>query len=171
MEELFQLSNLIQIKLNCQNSRIRKCFNTDTSKVFTTCVYARVLEFKSQKSKIITRSTLVRNPYTRPISKVTADTSREEETGIRTSIFKQVEQEYDIIDVSLVTTKVRVTFSRTENVSSLELEVCVIATRTGKVVAQTYEINPNTIQYWTDSENCLFWLNTPSNVLKTFVSY
>jgi len=175
MEELFQLSNLIQIPrfLQFKSSRIVEIhvFADASTKVFATCVYARVLEFKTQKRKIVTRSTLVKIPYTRPISTVTADTSRGEETGIRTSIFKQVEQEYNIIDVSLVTAKARVTPSKTESVSRLELGACVIATRMGNVVAQAYGINPDTVQYWTDSKNCLFWLNTPSSVLKTFVSH
>ena len=75
-----------------------------------------------------------------------------------------------IVDVSLVTSKARVTPSKTESVSRLELAACVIATRLGNAVAQCYGINPDEIKYWTDSKNCLFWLNSLSSMLKTFVS-
>jgi hypothetical protein len=74
------------------------------------------------------------------------------------------------IDVSLVAGKARVTPKKTESVSRLELAACVIATRLGCSVARAYGVSIKEIHYWTDSMNCLFWINSNASSLKTFVS-
>ncbi len=80
------------------------------------------------------------------------------------------EKKFNNVTTSLVTAKARVTPTKTESVSRLELAACVIATRIGNAVANSFKIDPNDINYWTDSMNCLYWINTPSSMTKTFVS-
>ena len=72
---------------------------------------------------------------------------------------------------NITAAKGRVTPTKTESVSRLELAACVIGVRLGHTVAKCYDITPEDIIYWTDSTNCLFWLNTPANTLKTFVAH
>ena len=75
------------------------------------------------------------------------------------------------VSSSLALAKGRVTPIKTESVSRLELAACVIGVRLGHTAAKCYDISPEDIIYWTDSTNCLFWLNTPANTLKTFVAH
>ena len=65
------------------------------------------------------------------------------------------EKKYSKSTTSLITAKARVTPTKTESVSRLELAACVIATRIGNAVANAFKINPDDINYWTDSMNCL----------------
>ena len=51
--------------------------------------------------------------------------------------------------------KARVTPTKTESVSRLELAACVIGTRLGLTVANAMDIDKSTITFWTDSTNCL----------------
>ena len=67
--------------------------------------------------------------------------------------------------------KARVTPTKTESISRLELAACVIGVRLGHMVAKCYELDPEDTMYWTDSMNCMFWFNTPANTLKTFVAH
>jgi len=145
LNELFELPHVINIprylKFKSNRTIELHVFADASTRVFATCVYARVLEKKSSSTRLL---------------RSTPNTSRGEE--------------YEVVDVSLVTSKARVTPSKTESVSRLELAACVIATRLGNAVAQSYNIDADAVQYWTDSKNCLFWLNSPSSILKTFVS-
>lgn len=145
LSEMFLLPEKIAIPRFLKFKSNRKVelhvFADASTKVFATCVYARVVCSKTSVSNNLRQ---------------TRNTSRGENS--------------EVIDVSLVTAKARVTPSKTESVSRLELAACVIATRLGNAVAQAFNVDPETIQYWTDSQNCLFWLNTPSSVLQTFVS-
>ena len=74
------------------------------------------------------------------------------------------------VDSHLVTAKARVTPTKAESVSRLELNSAVIGLRLGHAVATAYKMDPKTIYFWTDSMNVLYWINTPANKLKTFVS-
>jgi hypothetical protein len=70
------------------------------------------------------------------------------------------------VTLSLIT----VTPTKTESVSRLELAACEIATRIGNAVANSCKINASKINYWIDSMNCVYWINTPSPMTKTFVA-
>ena len=74
------------------------------------------------------------------------------------------------VDSHLMTAKSRVTPTKAESVSRLELNSAVIGLRLGHAVAIAYEMDPKQIHFWTDSMNVLYWINTPANKLKTFVS-
>jgi len=154
LTDLFELPKICNVPrhLQFQSDRLVELhvFADASTKVFATCVYTRVL-----KRPKTTSSTTIR----------TRKASREEEL-LKTGKIDVSE----IVDISLVASKAKVTPSKTESVSRLELAACVIATRLGNAVAQCYGIDPDTIKYWTDSKNCLFWINTPSSTLKTFVS-
>ena len=77
---------------------------------------------------------------------------------------------YVVIKSHIVAAKARVTPTKTELVSRLELASCVIGVRLGHAVAKCYDIEPEEIIYWTDSKNCLFWINFASNLLKNICS-
>ena len=72
---------------------------------------------------------------------------------------------------NITATKGRVIPTKTDSVSRLELAACIIGVRLGHTEAKCYDITPEDIIYWTDSTNCLFWLNTPANPLRTFVGH
>ena len=80
------------------------------------------------------------------------------------------ENQNHCIAVTLITAKARVAPTKTESVSRLELAACVIGTRLGLTVANALDLDKSTITFWTDSTNCLYWINSPSSNLKTFVS-
>jgi len=104
--------------LQSQSNRVVEIhvFTDASTKVFTTCVYARVLQFHDQLKTPIHKAS------------VTPDTSRGEKYWGE-KISKKEEQNYDVVDVSLVTAKVCVTPSKTESVSRLVPGTCVITTR------------------------------------------
>ena len=93
--------------------------------------------------------------------RLTSETSRED---------KNSQADEKVIDVRLITSKSRVTPTKTESISRLELAACVLGVRLGNAVASAYKITPDQVFYWTDSTNCLFWITSPSSVSKTFVS-
>ena len=74
------------------------------------------------------------------------------------------------VDSHLITAKSRVTPTKAESVSRLELNSAVIGLRLGHAVAISYSMDPKQNYFWTDSMNVLYWINTPANRLKTFVS-
>ena len=74
------------------------------------------------------------------------------------------------VESYLVTSKARVTPTKAESVSRLELNSAVIGLRLGHAVAIALDMDPKKIYFWTDSMNVLHWINTPANRLKTFVS-
>ncbi len=80
------------------------------------------------------------------------------------------ENQNHCVAVTLITAKARVTPTKTESVSRLKLAACVIGTRLGLTVAHALDLDKSTITFWTDSTNCLYWINSPSSNLKTFVS-
>ena len=85
---------------------------------------------------------------------------------------KGVKDERKLIRASSITAaKARVTPTKTESISRLELAACVIGVRLGHTVAKCYDLDPEDTMYWTDSMNCMFWFNTPANTLKTFVAH
>ena len=74
------------------------------------------------------------------------------------------------VESFLITAKARVTPTKAESVSRLELCSAVIGHRLGYAVAVAYGMNPKKIHFWTDSMNVLHWINTPANRIQTFVS-
>ncbi len=62
------------------------------------------------------------------------------------------------IAVTLITAKARVTPTKTESVSRLELAAYVIGTRLGLTVANALDLDKCTITFWTVSTNCLYWI-------------
>ncbi len=78
------------------------------------------------------------------------------------------ENQNHCIAVTLTMAKARVAPTKTESVSRLELAACVIGTRLGLKVAHALDLDKSTIKFWTDSTNCLYWINSPSSNLKTF---
>ena len=81
------------------------------------------------------------------------------------------EESYDeVVAVTLVTAKGRMAPTKGESVSRLELAGCCCGVRLGNGVAVAFEMNPDEIRYWTDSTNCLYWINSPSSVIKTYVA-
>jgi hypothetical protein len=81
-------------------------------------------------------------------------------------------QKQEMVDVEShhATSKARVAPIKTESVLCLKLDSAVIGLRLGHAVALAYQISPKQIYYWTDSPNVLYWINTPANQIKTFVS-
>ncbi len=71
-----------------------------------------------------------------------------------------------VIAVTLIRAKTRVTPKKKESVSCLELAACVRDTRLGLTVANAIDIAKSTITFWTDSTNCLNWKNSPLSALK-----
>ncbi len=57
------------------------------------------------------------------------------------------EKKYSKVTTSLITAKARVTPTKTESFSRLELAACVIATRIGNAVANSFQINASKINY------------------------
>ncbi len=45
-----------------------------------------------------------------------------------------------------------------------------MGSRLGNGIARAYNMDPNKVQYWTDSTNCLYWINSTSSELKVFVA-
>ncbi len=91
------------------------------------------------------------------------------------AVFVRVEdsrgaKESKFVESHLMTAKSRVTPAKAESVSRLELNSAVIGLRLGHAAAIAYCMDPKQIYFWTDSMNVLYWINTPANKLKTFVS-
>ncbi len=85
-------------------------------------------------------------------------------------IIARGENQNHCIAVTLITAKARVAPTKTESDICLMLTACVIGTRLGLTVAHALDLDKSTITFWTDSTNCLHWINSPSSNLKTFVS-
>jgi hypothetical protein len=52
----------------------------------------------------------------------------------------------------------------------LELAACVIGTRLGLTIDNAVDIDKSTNTFLTNSTNCLYWINSLSSALKTFVA-
>ncbi len=74
----------------------------------------------------------------------------------------EIENE-EVLDVLLITAKSRVSPTKTESISRLKLDSEMQS-------HSAFEMNPEEINYWTDSTNCLYWITSPSSISKTFVS-
>ena len=150
LTEIFQIQHLIKIPrhihMDSMISASLHIFVDASTQVFATCAYL-VMTYESRK-KYIRQVKELEKPVV--ISR-----------GEKTCKIKSY----------LVAAKARVTPSKTESVSRLELAACVIGVRLGHAVAKSYDIDPEDITYWTDSKNCLFWLNTSSSMLKTYVAH
>jgi len=74
-------------------------------------------------------------------------------------------------DVTLLAAKARVSPLRAESISRLELCACVMGTRLLAAVKDVYPVNPDDVFFWTDSEVCLHWINTPAKSFKAYVAH
>ena len=97
--------------------------------------------------------------YVRVTKKVIRVTAREEKGASE-----------EVIAVRLITARARVTPNKVESVSKLELASCCMGSRLGNGIARAYNMDPDKIQYWTDSTNCMYWINSESSELKIFVA-
>ena len=149
LDELFELPKLIKIPRHIglmENLKVELHVFVDAStKVFAATVYARIL------------------------NRLEVDGFNESDVIARGENHDQGHQG-QVVAVTLITAKARVTPTKTESVSRLELAACVIGTRLGLTVAAAMDIDKSTITFWTDSTNCLYWINSPSSSLKTFVA-
>ena len=91
--------------------------------------------------------------------KVTRETAREEKESTR-----------EAIAVRLITARARVTPNKVKSVSKLELASCCMGSRLGNGIARAFDIHPDKVRYWTDSTNCMYWINSESSALKIFVA-
>ena len=150
LTEMFQLKGMIEIP---RHLCLDKCVKT-TLHVF---VDASTLVFAAVAYLVVSNNDTL---------KTTDDTNL-----VNTSVFTRGEDKSVVLKSYIVAAKARVTPTKTESVSRLELASCVIGVRLGHAVAKCYNIEPEEIIYWTDSKNCLFWINSSSNLLKTFVAH
>jgi hypothetical protein len=75
------------------------------------------------------------------------------------------------ITTNLLAAKSRVSPLKAESISRSELVACVIAVRLSSVVRETYPTAVEDTFFWTDSEVCLRWINTPSKSFKAYVAH
>ena len=75
----------------------------------------------------------------------------------------------DIPEVRLVSAKARVAPLRQSRIPRLELMAALIASRLTKTIYEEFKVNPETVQFWSDSKIVLHWLRSDSTCLKAFV--
>ena len=75
------------------------------------------------------------------------------------------------ITTNLLAAKSRVTPLKAESISRSELVAAVIAVRLCAVVKETFPASVEETFFWTDSEVCLRWINTPAKSFKAFVAH
>ena len=74
-------------------------------------------------------------------------------------------------EITLLAAKARVSPLRAESISRLELCACVMGTRLLAAVKEVYPVNMDDLFFWTDSEVCLHWINTPAKSFKAYVAH
>jgi predicted nuclease with RNAse H fold len=92
------------------------------------------------------------------------------EEGICAAVYIRVKSGSDIT-TNLLAAKSRVSPLKAESISRSELVACVIAVRLSSVVRETYPTAVEDTFFWTDSEVCLRWINTPSKSFKAYVAH
>ncbi len=90
--------------------------------------------------------------YARILNRLEVDGFNESNVNARGENHDQGHQG-QVVAVTLITAKARVTPTKTESVSRLELAACVIGTRLGLTVANAMDIDKSTITFRTDSTN------------------
>jgi hypothetical protein len=92
------------------------------------------------------------------------------EEGTCAAVYIRVKTGHDIT-TNLLAAKSRVTPLKAESISRSELVACVMAVRLCAAVKETYPASPEDTFFWTDSEVCLRWINTPAKSFKAFVAH
>ena len=73
------------------------------------------------------------------------------------------------ISTQLVAAKTKVAPIKSTSIPRMELMGAVLAVRLAKNIAETYNIKSCEIQYWSDSQNVLWWIHGKSKRYKPFV--
>ena len=92
------------------------------------------------------------------------------EEGFCVAVYSRVKNAKEI-QTTLLASKSRVSPLKTESISRLELIACVLSVRMWSVIRETYPTTPENTFFWTDSEVCLHWINTPAKSFKAFVAH
>ena len=92
------------------------------------------------------------------------------EDGMCCAVFLRVRKGPNT-DVTLLAAKARVSPLRAESISRLELCACVLGTRLCSAVKEVYPVSVEDTFFWTDSEVCLHWINTPAKSFKAYVAH
>jgi hypothetical protein len=92
------------------------------------------------------------------------------ENGVCAAVYIRVKSGQEIT-TNLLAAKSRVTPLKAESISRSELVACVIAVRLCAAVQETFPASPEDTFFWTDSEVCLRWINTPAKSFKAFVAH
>lgn len=75
------------------------------------------------------------------------------------------------IGVTLLAAKARVSPLKADSIARLELCACVLGTRLCAAVKEVFPVGVEDTFFWTDSEVCLHWINTPSKSFKAYVAH
>ena len=92
------------------------------------------------------------------------------EDGVCAAVYIRVKTGNEIT-TNLLAAKSRVSPLKAESISRAELVACVIAIRLCSAVKETYPAAIEDTFFWTDSEVCLRWINTPAKSFKAFVAH
>ena len=76
----------------------------------------------------------------------------------------------NIVTLRQVTSKSKVAPLKAISIPRLELLGAVLSSRIAPNIAKTLELNKESIYYWADSKNVLWWISRRSRSLKTFVA-
>ena len=92
------------------------------------------------------------------------------EEGMCCAVYLRVRRSNNT-DVTLLAAKSRVSPLKAESISRLELCACVLGTRLCATVKEVYPMGVEDTFFWTDSEVCLYWINTPAKSFKAYVAH
>jgi hypothetical protein len=92
------------------------------------------------------------------------------EEGVCAAVYIRVKSGAEIT-TNLLAAKSRVSPLKAKSISRSELVACVIAVRLCSVVRETYPTVAEDTFFWTDSEVCLRWINTPSKSFKAYIAH
>ena len=92
------------------------------------------------------------------------------EEGICAVTYIRVKSAKSVSSVILAA-KSRVSPLKAESISRAELVACVVGVRLCAAVRETYPTVTEDTFFWTDSEVCLRWINTPARSFKAYVAH
>jgi hypothetical protein len=75
----------------------------------------------------------------------------------------------NVATVRLLSAKARVTPIKAQSVSRSELDACVLGTRMARHFNAIYRLEKDSVFFYTDSRNALFWISSTPKRLKVFV--
>lgn len=76
---------------------------------------------------------------------------------------------HGVVTVGLLSAKARVTPIKAQSVSRSELDACVLGMRMARHFNLIYRLEKNSVFFYTDSCNALFWISSTPKRLKVFV--